>query len=467
MSNYVELDNVKNTFEGTKVIDSYALSEINLITPVQTFSLKTMIIEISYFEDIFNCSTSGHILIRDSISLIEGLKLCGNEYIKLVFNKNESINNKAEFYRYFRVYRVGERTLENNNTEMYTLHFCSEELFLSEQMRVLKSYKNKQISEIIKDILKNYLKIPEKRINVDDSDGLYDLIVPNKKPFEAINWLINVAQPLGKEGADYLFYENQDGFNFLSLQKLYEKVPYSEYSYNPNNAGLFNKTTELTRSFNNIKSYKYLDTFDSLYAVSGGVLANKVRVVNTLTQDYKDVTFDYTKYFNSTNTLNNSPIIGSIENRLGKKPNENYDGVFKTVNSNFRVKFAEWYKNDPSGVGNDIMAEVFIPFRTAQIKLASYSRVRLLVTGDPQLSVGKIIEVNLPSNISKDGTKKENKSEKSLFNSGKYLIIGVRHVIDINLKYETILEVAKDSFSSDFPSTETNPDFAAAKRGEK
>jgi hypothetical protein len=291
--------------------------------------------------------------------------------------------------------------------------------------------------------------------------------VPNKKPFEAINWLINVAQPLGKEGADYLFYENQDGFNFLSLQKLYEKVPYSEYSYNPNNAGLFNKTTELTRSFNNIKSYKYLDTFDSLYAVSGGVLANKVRVVNTLTQDYKDVTFDYTKYFNSTNTLNNSPIIGSIENRLGKKPNENYDGVFKTVNSNFRVRFAEWYKNDPSGVANDIMAEVFIPFRTAQIKLASYSRVRLLVTGDPQLSVGKIIEVILPSNISKDGTKKENKSEKSLFNSGKYLIIGVRHVIDINLKYETILEVAKDSFSSDFPSTETNPDFAAAKRGEK
>ena len=466
-SNYGEYDNPLNSFEGSKVIDGYALSEINLITPVETVSLKAMMLELSYFEDIFNYSTSGHILIRDSISLIDALKLCGNEYIKLVFKKNDSKNDKSEFFRYFRVYRVSERKLENINSEVYTIHFCSEELFLSEQVRVSKSYKNKQISEIIRDILQNYMKIPEKRINIDPSDGLYDIIAPNKKAFETVSWLINLAQPLGKEGADYVFFENQDGFNFLSLQKLYNKQIYSSYTFNPNNAGNLLGSSELARSFNNIKSYKYLDTFDSLHAVTSGMLANKVRIVNPLTYEYKEVVFDYNKYFDSKNSLNNYSIMGSIPNRLGKTPQQNYDGVYKTLVSNFRVKQAEYYKEVPSSVANDIMADVFVPFRTAQIKLATYSRVRLLVTGDPQLSIGKIIDVNLPSNIGKDNSIKNDKSGSSPFNSGKYLIIGVRHVIDINLKYETILEVAKDSFSSQFPSNENNSDFAEAKRGFK
>lgn len=462
---YSELADPVESFKNSTVIDEYSLEDITIVTPVQNVSLKAMMIEISYYEDIFNCSTSGHVLVKDSISLIESLGLCGNEFIKLVFRKSNKSN--VQFFRYFRVYRVSERTLDNLGTETYTIHFCSEELFLSEQIKVSKSYKNKQISSIINDVLKNYLKIPNNRINVDASDGLYDIIIPFKKPFEAINWLINLAQPLGKEGADYLFFENQDGFNFVSLQKLFEKKIYSEYVFNPNNAGRLNDTTELNRSFYTIKSYKFLDTFDSLYGVVTGAFANRVLVVDSLTREFRDVKFDYSKYFNSTNKLNKAPVIGQIKNRLGKTPNENFDSVFKVVNSNYRQKFATYLKDKPSEVTNDIMAEIFVPFRTAQIALSTYSRIRLSLTGDPQLSVGQIIKVNLPSNVSDSGDYRENKEFINPYSSGKYLITSVRHIIDTKFRYETVIEIAKESFSKEFPSSENNEEFATAKKGNK
>lgn len=456
---YDEKDNQSDSLSTTNIIDEYALSDLNLITPERTVSLKAMMLEISYYEDIFNCITSGHILIKDSISLIDTLGLCGNEYLKLSFKRNDKA--REQFIRYFRVYRVSERIQDNQFTETYSLHFCSEELFLSEQIKITKSYKNKGISEIIYDILAKGLQIPANRIILDEAKGLYDYIVTNKKPFEAVNRLTNIAQPFDKgdttDGADFLFFENQDGFNFLSLEKMYKKQPYARYGYNVNNAGRISggpngTTDELSRSLTGIKSYRFLDTFDSLYGTVTGAFANSVRVVDPIQRTHKEVRFDYKKYFESDTNLNRSPVIGFVKNRLGKYPNENYQAVFKEVQTNTGQKKALHLRDTPSEFGNDIMPEVFVPYRTAQLALATYSRLRIILTGDPNLSVGKIIEVYLPSNVS---------------NSGKYLITSVRHIIDSKFKYEVVVEVAKNSFSKQFPSTESNPDYIKAKKGEK
>lgn len=470
-ANYNELDKPKDSFQSAVLIDQYALKDVNLVTPAATISLKAMMIEISYFEDIFNPVTSGQILLNDSISLIERSGLCGNEYIKLTFERSEKASKDSEFSRYFRIYRVGERILENHSTETYTLHFCSEELFLSEQIKVSKSYKNKKISEIIEDVLKNYLKIPQNRLNIDESDGLYDFVIPFKKPFETVNWLANIAQPLGYEGADYLFFENQEGFNFLSLQKLFKKQVYTSYIYNPNNAGNYTiggiTTTELGRSLVGIKSYKFLDTFDSLYGTVTGSFANRTLVVNPFTRTFKDVKYDYKDYFAKGQKLNKEPVIGDVKNRLGKYATENYDSVYKVVYSNMGDKKALWQKNNPSEFGNDIMAEIFVPYRTAQKSLLTYSRVKLSLSGDPQLSVGKIVQVYLPSNVSRKGEMGYNEGMPNPYNTGKYIVIGVRHIIDVNMRYEMLVEVAKDSYSDKFVSNETNTEFLDAKKGYK
>ena len=66
------------------------------------------------------------------------------------------------------------------------------------------------------------------------------------------------------------------------------------------------------------------------------------------------------------------------------------------------------------------------------------------VSGDPGLTVGQVINVTLPSLKNKDGSGLQ-QGQKDEIHSGNYIITAVRHIIDAYLKYETILEIAKES----------------------
>lgn len=446
-----------NKQSGLLIPDEFYLEAIDLITAKQTVSLKSMMVELSYFEDIMRGTISGVILINDSISMIDRMGMNGSEFIHMKFKKGPQ--SGLEIDRYFRVYRVGERIIQNNLNESYTLHFCTEELFLSEQMKISRSY-NAEISTIVYNILTEEMKIKDgskRRVLVGRTKGLYNFVLGNKKPFELINWLANYALPVKGEGADFVFFENAEGFNFVSLQSLFKRSTYARYKYTPRNVGDEGASKELGISLIGIKSYNILDTFDSLYGTTMGVFANKVLTIDPIKRTYQTTTFDYKKYINKADTLNKGSIIGNLQNRLGQKPNESYDAVFKVLTTNSEhKKIPIIVKNSNEyAVANDIRAEVWVPNRTAQLALLNYSRVRILLSGDPNLTVGSKIEVILPSQRGPDGSG-NNAGEKDEYHSGTYIITSARHIIDVNMKYETILEIAKDSFGAGAPTYDDN-----------
>lgn len=450
--------------KGLVTADDYSLEEAYIITSTGKTSIKALMVEISYYEDIFKGVTSGSILINDSISLIERLGMTGFDYLKLKFAKVEKPGKDSVIEKYFRIYRVSERLLNNNASESYTLNFCSEELLLSEQTKISKSYSGKKISEIIYNILSDKLKVDDNYINMQETDGLYDFVIPYKKPFEAINWLSNYAKPIGKSGADFLFYENAKGFNFFSLQNLFTQTPYLKYIYMPRNTG-GTGDQNLGRNLIGIKSYVFLDTFDTLYGTVTGAFANRLITIDPLTRTYRDTKFDYSEYFQSSKKLNTNSLVPNLKNRLGKTANENYDAVFKVMVSNADQKKAEGISEEPWNVANDIMAENYVPNRTAQLSLSHYSRIKLSVAGDPNLTVGMLLEILLPSSRGKDGSGYD-VGEKDVYNSGKYMITAVRHIIDYAGKYETILEVVKDSYNQSIDTYQNSGDIERAIRGD-
>ena len=461
--------------DGLITADEFSLDEAFIITATENTNIKMMMVELSYYEDIFKGITSGKILINDAISLIDRLGMSGFDYIKLKFKKTVTADDEYSIEKYFRIYRVSERVLNNNSSETYALHFCSEELLLSEQTKVSKSYSGKKISEIIYDILSNKLKIDNKYIRMQETDGLYDFVIPYKKPFEAINWLANYAKPIGREGADFLFYENSEGFNFYSLQNLFTQQPYTQFIYLPRSAGSHNdklsglgweiKSGELGRNLIGIKSYVFLDTFDTLYGTTSGAFANRLISIDPLTRTFRDTTFDYSTYFQNSETLNENSLIPELKNRLGKKANENYDAVLKVSISNANQKKAIGISEEPWNVANDVRVEDYIPNRTAQLSLSHYSRIKLSVSGDPNLTVGMLVGISLPSSRSKDESGYDD-GEEDVFNSGLYMITAVRHIIDFAGKYETVLEVVKDSYSASVDNYDNSGDLQKAIEGD-
>jgi hypothetical protein len=458
---------------GLLTANDFYLESINIITPKNIVNIKSVFVELSYYEDIFRGTVSGHVLISDSISMIDRLGLSGNDYLELKFRKSQTVDAPG-ISKYFRIYRVGERILNNSETENYSLHFCSEELFLSEQTKVSKAYQGKTIEEIVTDILKNHMQINEKYLITEETEGKYDFVIPYKKPFDAINWLSSYAIPAKAnsiKGADFVFFENSEGFNFRSLQSLFASRIYQSYIYSQFNAGDLETTKgggSLGRNLKTIKSYTFLDTFDTLYGTVSGAFANRLITIDPLKRTYENTTFDYVNdYQSKLNDNKKNSLINNAQNRLGKTANQNYDAVLKVMISNKDQKKAKGIANTPFHVANDIRAEKYVPYRTAQLALSHYVRLKLTISGDPNLTVGTTINVELPSSLStKDGSGlNEGKTDAQY--SGKYLITSVRHIISIQMKYETVLEVVRDSYGSalaDFKDTKKLADTVKGQR---
>jgi hypothetical protein len=124
--------------------------------------------------------------------------------------------------------------------------------------------------------------------------------------------------------------------------------------------------------------------------------------------------------------------------------------VLKVLTTNANQKSALGIKENPSAVSNDAGVETYVAHRTSQLAMAHYSRIKLSVSGDPGLTVGQVINVTLPSLKNRDGSSLQ-QGQKDEVHSGNYIITAVRHIIDAYLKYETILEIAKESHPKPVP----------------
>lgn len=441
----------------------YQLTLLNLITPLDNgvVNLLPFMVELNLFEDIYGNTISGQILMSDALGLVSSFALNGTEFIQVKLQKT----SKDEFplTKNFRVYKISNKvTGENNDYEVYTLNFCSEEFLLSEQYRISKAFKGKKISEIITSILKDYLKVgtgKTKPISISDTYGTYDFVLPNKKIFETISWLSIYARPLPNvgEGADMLFFENADGYWFKSLQELYGQPSYRTFKYDPKNVG-----DDLNQKLSNVYNFEVLDLFDTLGAITNGTFSNRLITLDPLTRTYNETDFNYNTYMSKAKILNKTSVTNNYKNRINKTmydaPPENLQaGTLRMVSTNSNQKKQPFIAGKPDSVSRDIFIENFMPNRVAQIALANYMRIKITVAGDPTLAVGKLVNFQTfqisPSDYSTDKDT-ASRVDDPLY-SGKYLITAVRHMIKNN-SYITVMELCKESNNQAFSSFDSS-----------
>lgn len=426
---------------GAVYTQDFSLKTLNLLTSSgQTIELKKLLVELSYYEDIYTFSVSGYITLKDSQGFIESLRLSGNEFIQISFNKIK--NSPSQNDQIHRIYKIGNRVPDNNmNGEFYTFYFCSEELLLSEQIKISKSYSGQKISNIVTSILTDKLKVPKKRIQkIEETTGVYNFIVPRLKPFEAISWISTYARPqaTGTVGADMLFFETKNGFNYRSIQSMFKENVYATYKYQQ--VGLDEKIQPFQDKVTSVLNYEFVKTYDSLKDTNSGTYANRLISIDPITRTYKVTDFDYLKYQKNSSKLNSNGILVPTKNRLGLAQNENYDASLKVVTTNSGQNNSEYIKSIPGSVAKDIGIENYVPLRTAQIALANYTVLKLTIPGDTGITAGRTINFNLLTVKPSNELKKLDK-----FYSGKYLVTAVRHIIQSQGVFQTVLEIAKES----------------------
>ena len=435
------MDNIVEK-SGVSQAQDFYINKLKFVTAAGEIDFERLLVEFSYYEDMFSFVTSGHLTVIDGQGFIEFLQLDGNEFLQMEYSKAKGGSTISGTYR---VYKIGDRVpAGNQNTNIYTLYFCSEELILSEQTKITKTYTGTKVSDIVKSIL-NIIKVPSYKIyKIEETTGVYDFAVPRFKPFEAISWLSIYARPKasGTVGADMLFFETKDGYNFRSIKSMLAETPLATYKYQLLNTGI----EDISEKIYSVLEYEFVKTQDMLENISSGMLANKLISIDPLKRSYTVTTFNV----NKAETDNN---IGETKNRLGKTQTQSYDSVVKVATGNSNQKNVPYIKEREGSVAQDIFIENYVPSRTSQINLTNYITVKMVVPGNPNLTVGKSINFNLLSQRNKT-----NNSAKDLdtYYSGKYLITAVRHTIRAEGKYQTTLEIIKEKAENKYASINTS-----------
>lgn len=435
---------------GVYYPQDFSLKTLNFLdSSGQKIDFRKLMIDMSYYEDIYTFAASGYVTIIDAQGFVESMELTGNEFIEVDFGKIKDAPN--ENIQRFRVYKLGNRKPSgNNNSEPYTLYFCSEELMLSEQIKISKSYNGQKISSIVSDILLDKLKIKSTNIEtIEETTGMYDFVIPKMRPFEAISWVSTYARPQRYGNtADMLFFETKNGFNFRSLQSMYKDDIYATYRYEPKNISgqnqnIQDKTTQ-------VLDYEFNKVYDMMHDINSGAFANRLVSIDPMTRSFNVTDFDYTK--NTMEKLNPAGVLNDLQNRLGTNISQAFEGVLKVATGNFNQANIPYIKEKEGGFAKDISIEKFIPLRTAAISLANYTSIKMTIPGDPGLTAGRTINFDLYSLKPTDNLKELDK-----FYSGKYLVTAVRHIIQPT-RYQTILEIAKDSSKTAYTQTDnTSP----------
>lgn len=428
----------------------YSLDSCKIITTLgQPYEFKPVLLYFNYYEDLYNNYITGDLTINDSVGFLSTLSFSGNDYLILAFSK-PGTNDKVE--KTFRIYKVSNRHLTKDQNESYTLHFCSEEALLSEQYRVSKSYMNTKVSDIVKDIVFNKLKVDAKKFpaaNLEETKNVRNIVVPNFKPFEALNWLCTqaISGDSKTQGSSYLFFENILGYNFRSLQSLFKDKVYASYKYEPKNLNTPNdpRIQDLPREKTNVLSFEPVSHFDTLNTVNSGFFANELIAIDTIRLQYKIHDFDYQKYFAGAQKLNPQGLLTSAQNRFGDTANKTYKSVLKMVTTNTNELTENEYIKSHQPDVKDILIETTVPYRTAQLSHINYIKYKILIPGDPLMTVGRIIDFTLP-----EITRTSEGKDPDKFYSGKYLVTAIKHSIDIEGKFSTMMEISKESLPNSY-----------------
>jgi len=249
----------------------------------RTADLRSGVVSVDYYEDILSPTVTAKIRVintGDSISpkdpqdsskvdgpkqsIYNGLPLRGGERLSMkILDQGKANNNGKEKTglnftdpkKYLFVSSITQ-VLQETQRESFLLNLVSREAITNETTRVMKRY-NGPISGTVRKILTDPLigfNVDESKLDdiVESTRGSYDFVGNLRKPFSTLISLASKSVPdVSKNAtAGFVFFQNQDGFKFASIDSLIKEPSKATYTYTDVNE------SSITRN-NDFKILKY------------------------------------------------------------------------------------------------------------------------------------------------------------------------------------------------------------------
>lgn len=422
--------------EGMSSSKNYKLNDLSIVNGAgQSFPIKEIMVELIIRQSINSPVMFGELLITDGNDLFNTMAMSGTERLRVDIDQPSL---EYPLKRDFRIYKVGERAKSGSSGASYVIYFVSQEMIVSSSTLVSKAYKSRRISDMVIDIAINTLKIDKKRIyKIDATAGKFDMVIPARRPFEAINWLSAYGYNTGPDYG-YKFFETRDGFEFRSLQGLYSENIKKRIKYELKNVNEEpNQSLDVSKNRNAIDLMTIINDFDVIKSVATGAVASRLLTVNIFDQSY------------SLSQYNTQSAKGALINEHIPLQDST---LLKSYFSNFKV-YAETETLQKIA---DSGADKWMIQRQLHTSLLDNFKIRAVLPGDITMKAGEIVHVEFPKFVAAD----EGGKKLDEFRTGKYIIESIIQKFDNREIFESILELSSDSVSSPLPVSSTNVDKA-------
>ena len=407
----------------------------------KTLNISSMVDSFNLFENVFTNTLTGNVNVGDTSNALSNFPIVGHEEVHITLGTPniERVQTKK-----FRIYKVTNIQEVSMGMKRYTIHLLSNEYFTNLKHSVSRSFPKSTTSTIAEKILRSDLE-SEKTFDIEETQNVHDIVIPNWKPFEAINWLAKRSVAEDRDGANYLFYETRDGFHFRSLESLSELESVGNYKRKPANTTTGNPDEE---QYKNVNKIDILNSFDMVANIPNGMYANRLIIHDMINRKSETLDYNYSKeYSKMTHVEDNKKT-----NKWRLSDDQNLDGQGSSMMVH---KTADELTTSPLSKQTLISRfddtntyyERTMQNRLSQMQQVNNIKLNITISGDTTRKVGDILNLELPSlePIGMDGTTPLDK----LYN-GRYLITGLRHKID-NSSHVMVMEVVKDSYFSSLP----------------
>ena len=390
--------------------------------------ITAQVITIQYFEDIFEPFIKGTLIVKDSLDLVNLFPFIGEEYVELeVSTPNVEKTIRGTYY----IYKMTDREIIGDREVVYQLHFISPEAIVDINKKVSKVYSGK-VSDIVPKLLTEKVDglETEKQFYVEETSNNTRFISNFWSPVK--NIMMCAKNAVNINGIpNYVFFENRDGFYFISLDTLYTAGVVAEFildKYTRDELPSGSSARNVVEDFKRIQELSIPTAFDYSERIKSGMLSSRIHSFDATKKTYTARNYNIFDKFDKQNHLN--------ENSLNSN-----SAIFK--NNSAVVVYPRMYDN--FGGWGDVTNFKTVQERASQMKVATAHQIEIVVPGRADYTVGQKVNVilNKMEPFSTDDTDIVDK----MF-SGNYLISAVNHVINRE-KHECTLELIKDSLRAD------------------
>lgn len=415
--------------EKIKSAGDYELVDVKIGSAKgQIFDVANFVIDINIYEDMFSPTMSGNITLNDAQDLINLLPMIGEERLLITFKTPSMGDNQGLYEQEFYIYKMTDREYSAERAITYTLHFVSFETVRDLNSKISKGFAG-NINSVVELILTQELRT-SKKINIEKTKNTTTYVSNFWTPFTNINFLAKRSISQETESANFLFFETNRGFNYISVDTLLTADPKTKYIYDNNSRDPSGdgggSTRDIAEALSRIQSVKINTAFDYMNRIQSGMYKSRLITHEIVTKTYNVQTMSYDDEFKKHNHLNPYPLSTlNLPSKtlafLDTKPRalENFNN-FKSD------KMKTWHLKN-------IM----------QMSEINAYYMDMTVPGRSDLCVGDIVDIYMYRPTPFNQKDQEEQLLDKTF-SGRYMIASLCHNLNRE-KHEIHMSVVKDS----------------------